>query len=192
MPTAVTIWVVLFFFRMFDGILGRLYVRLFEFLGIEGAYIPGLGALTLAIVVTLFGYFVRFYAGRKFFELWEKLIKRLPFMNKVYVATRQLSDVFSSSKNVDLGKPVMVEYPRIGIYSIGYVVNERTTHFSEKIGKRVLGVYIPTTPNPTSGMLIYVPEDQLIPLEISSEDVMKLIVSAGFVGPDEATLPKPR
>ncbi len=190
MPTAVTIWVVLFFFRMFDGILGRLYVRLFEFLGFEGAYIPGLGALTLAIIITMFGYFVRFYAGRKFFELWEKIINRLPFLNKVYVATRQLSDVFTSSKKMDLGRPVMVEYPRLGIYSIGYVVNERTTHFSEKVGKRVLGIYLPTTPNPTSGMLLYVPEDQIIPLEISSEDVMKLIVSAGFVGPDEATLLK--
>lgn len=188
MPTAVTIWVLVFFFRMFDGILGRLYTRLFVFLGGELTYFPGLGALTLAVIITLFGYFVRFYAGRKFFELWEKLINRLPFLSKVYIATRQLSDVFKSGAKMNLGKPVMVEYPRLGIYSIGYIVNERTTHFSEKAGKRVVGVYLPTTPNPTSGMLIYVPEDQVIPLDITSEDVMKLIVSAGFVGPDKATV----
>jgi uncharacterized membrane protein len=189
MPTAVTVWVLIFFFRMFDGILGKFYTRLFEFFGV-GTYIPGLGAITLAVIMTLFGYFVRFYIGRKFFELWEKLINRLPFLSKVYVATRQLSDVFKSGTKLNLGKAVMIEYPRLGIYSIGYVVNERTTHFSEKAGKRVIGVYIPTTPNPTSGMLIYVPLDQIITLDITSEDVMKLIVSAGFVGPDEATLPR--
>ena len=188
MPTAVTIWVLVFFFRMFDGILGRFYTRLFEFLGSGRTYIPGLGALTLAVIITLFGYFVRFYAGRKFFELWEKLINRLPFLSKVYIATRQLSDVFKSSAKMNLGKPVMVEYPRLGVYSIGYITNERTTHFSEKAGKRVIGVYLPTTPNPTSGMLIYVPENEIITLDIASEDLMKLIVSAGFVGPDKATV----
>lgn len=190
MPTAVTIWVLVFFFRMFDGILGRLYTRLFEFLGSERTYIPGIGALTLAVIITLFGYFVRFYAGRKFFELWEKLINRLPFLNKVYVATRQLSDVFKSGAKMNMGKPVMVEYPRLGVYSLGYITNERTTYFSEKAGKRVIGVYLPTTPNPTSGMLIYVPEDEIIPLDVTSEDIMKLIVSAGFVGLDEVTVPR--
>jgi uncharacterized membrane protein len=188
MPTAVTIWVLVFFFRMFDGILGRLYTRLFDFLDLGWRYIPGTGAFTLAIIITLFGYFVRFYVGRKFFELWERLIKRLPFLNKIYVATRQLSDVFKGSKNMNLGKPVMVEYPCPGIYAIGYIVNERTTHFSEKAGKRVIGVRLPFTPNPVSGMLIYIPEDQLIPLDITAEDIMKLIVSSGFVGPDEATV----
>jgi uncharacterized membrane protein len=84
----------------------------------------------------------------------------------------------------------MVEYPRKGIYSIGWITNDRTRHFSDKAGKKVVGVYLATAPNPTSGMLIYVPVDELILLDITSEDVMKLIISAGFVGPDEATVPK--
>lgn len=189
-PTAVTIWVLILLFHMFDGIFGNLYVKLFEYLGFNTTYIPGLGALTLVIVVTLFGYMVRFYAGRKLFELWESIINRLPFLNKIYVATRQLSDVLRDGTKMNLGRPVLVEYPRVGIYTLAYIVNERTTHFSERVGKRLIGVYIPTTPNPTSGMLIYVAEDELIPLDITSEDVMKLIVSAGFVGPDEATIPR--
>ncbi len=91
---------------------------------------------------------------------------------------------------MNLGKPVMVEYPRLGVYSIGYIVNEKTTHFSEKVGKRVFLCISPHDAESDIGKLIYVPEDQIIQLEISSEDLMKLIVSAGFVGPDEATIPK--
>ena len=189
-PTAVTVWVLVLLFRMFDGVLGSFYTDLFEYLGFETTHIPGLGALTLAIIVTLFGFLVRFYAGRKLFELWESIINRLPFLSKIYVATRQLSDVLRDGTKMNLGRPVFVEYPRLGMYTLAYIVNERTTHFSERVGKRVLGVYIPTTPNPTSGMLIYVAENEVIPLDITSEDVMKLIVSAGFVGPDEATVPR--
>jgi len=187
-PTAVTIWVLLFLFTAFDNILGKFYTRLFEEMGLRWTHIPGLGALTLAIIIILLGYFVRFYAGRKFFELWESLMNRVPLINKIYVATRQLSDVFSNSSGMQLGKPVMVEYPRRGMYSIGWITNEKTAHFSEKAGKRLIGIYIATTPNPTSGMLIYVPEDEMIHLDVSPEDIMKLIISAGFIGPDEATL----
>jgi uncharacterized membrane protein len=189
-PTAVTIWVVIVFFRMFDGIFGKLYTRLFEYLGYSVTHIPGLGALTLVIFITLFGFFVRFYVGKKLFELWEGMMNRIPLLNKIYIATRQLFDVFKDANKVNLWKPVMIEYPRKGIYSIGWITNERTTHFSDKAGKKVVGVYLATAPNPTSGMLLYVPEDELIDLDITSEDVMKLIISAGFVGPDEATVPK--
>jgi uncharacterized membrane protein len=189
-PTAGTVWVLTILFRMFDGIFGKLYTRLFEYLGYKVTHIPGLGAVTLLIFITLFGYFVRFYIGKKFLELWERLVHRIPLFNKIYMSIRQISDVFRDSGKMNLGKPVMVEYPRRGIYSIGWVTNERTTHFSEKAGKRIIGVYLATAPNPTSGMLIYVPEDELIPLDITSEDAMKLIISAGIVGPDEATVPK--
>lgn len=186
-PTAVTVWVLVLLFRMFDGVLGKFYTRLFEYLGFQTTHIPGLGAITLAVVITLFGYFVRFYAGRKLFDLWEGLINRLPFLNKIYVATRQLSDVLRDGTKMNLGRPVFIEYPRLGMYTLGYITNEKTAYFSKCLGKKVVGIYIPTTPNPTSGMLIYVPEDELIQIDIASEDVMKLIVSAGFVGPDETT-----
>ena len=73
-PTAVTIWLLVILFRMFDGIFGKLYTRLFEYLGFQVTHIPGLGALTLVVIITLFGYFVRFYAGKKFLKLWEALI----------------------------------------------------------------------------------------------------------------------
>ncbi len=181
-PTAVTVWALVWIFKTFDGILGRFYVPLFEYLGFDVTYYPGLGAVTLAVIVTLFGYFVRFYAGRKLFELWEKLINRLPILNKVYVATRQLSDVFTNPAKMNLGKVIMVEYPRKGVYSVGYICNENTEYFSGVTGKKLIGVYLPTTPNPTSGMLIYVPQEDIISLDVSSEEIMKLIISAGFVG----------
>lgn len=189
-PTAVTVWVLLLMFRTFDGILGKLYIRIFEYFGFEFTHIPGLGAVTLAVIVTLFGYMVRFYAGRKLFEVWEKLIHRLPFLNKIYVATRQLSDVFSNPAKMNLGKSVMVEYPRLGVYSIGYISSEQCGYFSDLTGKKLIGVYLPTTPNPTSGMLIYVPEAEIIPIDVGSEEIMKLIISAGFVGLERDTIPR--
>jgi uncharacterized membrane protein len=189
-PTAVTVWVLLLIFQTFDGILGKIYTRVFEYFGFEFTHIPGLGAVTLAIIVTLFGYTVRFYAGRKLFEVWEKLINRLPLLNKVYVATRQISDVFTNPAKMNMGRPVMMEYPRKGVYSIGYITDEDCGYFSDLSGKKLIGVYLPTTPNPTSGMLIYVPEEELIPLDASSEEIMKLIISAGVVGLERDAVPR--
>lgn len=189
-PTAVTVWVLVLIFKTFDGILGRFYISLFDYLGLEATYIPGLGAVTLAIIITFFGYLVRFYAGRKMFELWEKLIHRLPFLNKIYVATRQLSDVFTNPAKMNLGKAVMVEYPRRGMFSVGYISSENCGYFSSLTGQKLVGVYLPTTPNPTSGMLVYVPGEDLTPLDVGSEEIMKLIISAGFVGLERDTITK--
>ncbi len=189
-PTAVTVWVLHLLFRTFDGILGRFYTGIFEYFGFEFTHIPGIGAVTLAVLITFFGYMIRFYAGRKLFDIWEKLIHRLPILNKVYVATRQLSDVFSNPAKMNMGKAVMIEYPRKGVYSIGYITSEQCGYFSGLTGKKLIGVYLPTTPNPTSGMLIYVPEDEIIAIEAASEEIMKLIISAGFVGLERDSLPR--
>ena len=183
-PTAVSVWILIQVFRWFDNILGRWYTHFFEYLELGITHIPGLGAVTLFILITLIGVFARQYAGRKILELWEKGVTNVPLINRVYIAVRQLSDAFVKGGGIIFQRPVMVEYPRKGLYSIGFVTRRCEGPFCKIIGKDVSSVFIPTTPNPTSGVVIFVAQDELIPIEMSVEDAMKLVISAGTLSPD--------
>ena len=184
-PTFITIWILAKVFQWFDNILGKWYTALFKKLGLsEEAYFTGLGAITLAVIVILIGAFARQYAGRKMLNLWEKVVNRVPLFNRIYLAVRQLSDSFAKGGAVIFQRPVMLEYPRRGLYSIGFVTRDCEGPFCRIIGKDVSSVFIPTTPNPTSGVIIFVPRDEMIPLDMTVEDAMKLIISAGKVTPD--------
>ncbi|MCE5252212.1 DUF502 domain-containing protein [bacterium] len=186
-PTALSIWIIQRLFVIFDGILGKFYARyLFEPLGKKS--LPGLGALTLVIVIIIIGMSVRHYAGRKIFEIWERAINYIPLVNRVYLAIRQLADAFGKGGGILFERAVIVEYPRKGIYSVGFVTNHCSGPFCDRLGKSASCVFIPTTPNPTSGMVVIVPDDDLITLAISIEDAMKLIMSAGTVFPEISSL----
>lgn len=182
-PTAITLWFVFKVFVWFDNILGRWYTQLFEYLGFRITHIPGLGALTLAVIVTLVGFFARQYAGKKLIELWESIIHRVPLINRIYITVRQLSDAFSQDNGMVLMRPVMVQYPRMGLYSLGFITKYCEGSFCDSIGKDIRCVYIPTTPNPTSGMIIYLPESEITEIDMSVEDGMKIIITAGAVSP---------
>ena len=183
-PSAVSVWILIQVFKWFDNILGKWYVRLFVSLGFKTTHFPGLGAITLFILVTLIGFFARQYAGRKLFELWEKLINMVPLINRIYLAVRQLSDSLAKGGAIIFKRAVMIQYPRKGLYSIGFVTRDCEAPFCGILGKPVSSVFIPTTPNPTSGVIIFVPQDDMISLDMSVEDAMKLIISAGVVTPD--------
>ena len=117
-PTAISIWILVRVFYWFDNILGKWYTMLFEKLDLNKTHIPGLGAITLLILVTLIGFFARQIAGRKLFSYWDKLINRVPLLNRIYLAVRQLSDSFASSGAAIFKRPVMIEYPRRGAVSL--------------------------------------------------------------------------
>lgn len=183
-PTAVSIWVIVNVFQWFDNILGRWYAELFAtYFGWDQS-IPGLGAVTLAIIVIFIGMFARLYAGRQLFAAWERIITYVPLINRIYIAVRQLSDSFAQGGAVFFKRPVMLQYPRQGLYSIGFVTRDCDGPFCRALGRNVSTIFVPTTPNPTSGVLIFAPSEELIPLNMSVEDAMKLIISAGVVTPD--------
>jgi len=177
-PSAVTIWILLRVFRWFDNILGRWYTQFI------GKPIPGLGALTLIILITVIGFLARQYVGRKLLNLWEKVINYVPLINRIYLAVRQISDSFASGEGLIFQRPVMVQYPREGVYSIGFVTRDCDASFRNIIGQDVSSVFIPTTPNPTSGVIIFFSREDMIPLNMTVEDAMKLVISAGKVTPD--------
>ncbi|MBN1291078.1 MAG: DUF502 domain-containing protein [Candidatus Latescibacteria bacterium] len=182
-PTVVSIWVFMQVFRVFDGILGRFYTK-YVFARLKMPTPPGLGAITLTIIVILIGWIGRQYAGRKFLDLWEKAVNYVPLVNRIYIAVRQLSDSFAKGGGIIFQKPVIVQYPRKGMYSIGFITRRCDGPFCRIIGHDVSSVFIPTTPNPTSGVLVFIRQEELIRLEMSVEDAMKLIISAGTVTPD--------
>ncbi len=183
-PTIVTLWVLYHAFRVFDGVFGQLYAKyIFERLGMSYS-IPGLGAITLTLLIILTGAFTRLYAGKKILEMWEHAINKVPLFNRIYIAVRQLADSFAKGGGIIFQYPVMIEYPREGLYSIGFLTRRCEGPFCSVVGKEISTVFVPTTPNPTSGVLIFVPNKDIIPLDMSVEDAMKLIISGGTVTPD--------
>ncbi len=182
-PTMVSIWIFIQAFRFFDSIFGSLYKN-FIFDNLELPTPPGLGLITLIVFIIIIGMLTRLYVGRKFFEIWENLVNRLPLINRVYVAVRQLSDSIVQGGNILFQFPVVIEYPRKGLYSIGFLTRKCDGPFCKIVGKNVSTVFVPTTPNPTSGVLIFVPNEDITPLDMGVEDAMKLIISAGTITPD--------
>ncbi len=175
-PTAITAYVFYRFFVVVDGLLGK-YITLF------GRPIPGLGFIAVVLVTLLVGIFAKNILGRTLLGIWEAIFTRIPLVNKLYVATKQIGEALLADKGAMFKRVVMLQYPRKGIYSIGFVTHSPGGELQEKVGSQVVTVFLPTTPNPTSGFFVVVPEKETMPLSISVEDATKLIVSFGIVGP---------
>lgn len=175
-PTLITAYVFYKFFMAVDGVLGK-YITPF------GLPIPGLGFIAVVLVTILVGMFARNILGRTLLGFWEAILTRIPLVNKLYVATKQIGEGLLADKGSIFKRVVLLQYPRKGIYSIAFVTHTPGGELQEKVGSQVVTVFIPTTPNPTSGFFLIVPEKETVPLSISVEDAIKLIVSSGIVGP---------
>ncbi|MCK4423897.1 MAG: DUF502 domain-containing protein, partial [Candidatus Omnitrophica bacterium] len=139
------------------------------------------GLIGMVVVV---GFMTRMIVVRKMISYGEDLLYRLPFVNKVYSTIRQISRAFLGSRKNVFQKAVMLEYPRKGIYSIGFLTGQSSGEIQVKIKSTVFNVFVPTTPNPTSGVFLIVPEKELIVLEMTVEEAIKLVISGGAVTPD--------
>jgi len=146
--------------------------------------IPGLGIIILLIVLFFTGVLVRNYLGKKLVWFWEYLISKIPVVNKIYIGVKQLLETILSGTSKDFKRVVLVEFPRKGMYSLGYVTGVASGEIQTKTKQKVLNVYVPTTPNPTSGYYLMVGEEEVIPLEMSVEDSFKLLISGGIINPE--------
>jgi len=145
-------------------------------------------ALVLAVVlISAVGVLARYYIGKKVIDWTDRVLMRVPFLNKIYAAIKQVNDAFSGNKH-SFKTVVLVEFPGPGNYSVGFITNEQQGEIQEMAGKNLVSVFIPTTPNPTSGFLILVPEEKLVKLKMSVADAVKYIVSLGSIF-QEATAP---
>jgi uncharacterized membrane protein len=141
-------------------------------------------ALLLAVLlISCVGVLARYYFGKRLIEWADNVMMNLPLLNKFYGAIKQVNEAFSGNKN-SFKTVAMVEFPSAGIYSIGFITNEQNGEVQQKTKEKVVCVFVPTTPNPTSGFLILVPEKKVIKLEMSVADGIKYIVSLGSISPE--------
>jgi uncharacterized membrane protein len=138
-------------------------------------------ALALAVVlISVAGVLARYYIGKKVIDWTDRLMMRVPLLNKFYGAIKQVNDAFAGSKH-SFKTVVLVEFPGPGNYSVGFITSEQQGEIQQKTGERQVSVFVPTTPNPTSGFLIMVPEAKLTRLDMSVTDAIKYIVSLGSI-----------
>jgi uncharacterized membrane protein len=140
--------------------------------------IPGLEIIISIIFITIVGGLSLSFLGKKILKLIDDLFKRIPFLRTIYSAILQMTETFSK-KDDDKKSVVLVEYPRKGVWAVGFATRENETEMSAKVNKKLINVFVPTTPNPTSGFLLMFPMDDIIYLNMSFEEASKFIVSAG-------------
>jgi uncharacterized membrane protein len=182
LPIIATIWVISFVVTLMDRTLLLLPTR-YQPLTLLGFHLPGLGVIFAFLVVLLTGLLVTNLIGRQLVGYWEDLMQRIPLVRSVYGGVKSFTESVLSSSN-SFRQVVAVEYPRPGIWSIGFVTAEDVAEVSSRTGQHVKCVFISTAPNPTSGFIILVPQNQLIQLDMSVDAAMKMIVTCGVVLPD--------
>lgn len=192
LPLAFTIFVFHFIFVNLDQFLGPLVTKLLIKLRApitSDFRVPGLGLFTTFVIIFLVGLFTRNIAGRRLVRLGEAILVKIPVFKNIYVGAKQVIETISASSSRAFSKVVLVEYPRQGIYALAFITGESRGEVGEKMEKEMINVFLPTTPNPTSGFFLLVPKDEIIELDMSVEDGVKMLISAGLVVPgDKETL----
>lgn len=145
--------------------------------------VPGLGLIILCVVITLIGATTAGYLGRVLVRLSEGLVARTPVIRSIYGAVKQLVETVFGHKANAFRQVVLLEWPREGCWTIGFVANEPPGEVRARLDADLCSVMVPTTPNPTGGYLVFVPREKVIPLEMSVEDTMKMVLSSGIVVP---------
>ena len=141
--------------------------------------IPGLEILISLILITIVGGLSLSFLGKRILKLIDDLFKRIPFLRTIYSAILQMTETFSNKENDKKKSVVLIEYPRKGVWAVGFATKENTGEMAQKTNQKLINVFVPTTPNPTSGFLLMFPVDDVIYLNMSFEEASKFIVSAG-------------
>ena len=140
--------------------------------------VPGVEILIALVIITLIGWISLSFIGKKFFEYFNKILKRIPILRTIYSAIGQMTESFTNTENKQKSV-VLLEYPRKGVWAVGFATKENQGMIEEKIKQELINVFVPTTPNPTSGFLLMFPAEDVIYLNMSFEEASKFIVSAG-------------
>ena len=174
-----TVLVLKTLFVTVDGILGNAVAR---FLPAEG-YIPGLGILTLLLLILTTGLLAANIIGGQIVRAWEELLHRVPVVRGIYSTLKSMMDILSFTERDKYNRVVLIQFPKEGNYCFAFVTGMTRGEIQTLSPSPLLNVYVPTSPNPTSGYFLLVPENEVVPLDISVEEAMKLIVSGGLYSP---------
>ena len=177
-PLGLTIYLTLFVIKISSRLLPK-EINPNHYLPFD---IPGLEILISFILITFVGWISLSFLGKKLLDLLNSLLKKIPILRTIYSAILQMTETFTTKSEKDKSV-VLIEYPRKGVWAVAFATKENKGLISKKIDKEICNVFVPTTPNPTSGFLLMIPKDELIFLDISFEEASKFIVSAGTSDP---------
>ena len=183
-PIGLTVYILFFLISIMDNLLKIVPAR-FQPDNLFNFHIPGLGVIFTLILIFIVGLVTKSYLGNKLVRLGEWFVNKIPFVRSIYQAIKQLVDAIFSDKSQSFKKVVIVEYPRKGMYVIALVTGESKGEVQTKMAQKCINLFVPTTPNPTSGFYIMVPEDDVINMDMTVEEAFKLIISGGIVAPQE-------
>ncbi len=173
-PIGITLYLTLFFIRISGNIIPR-EINPNNYLPFN---IPGVEILIALFFITLIGWLSLSFLGKKFFELLNNILKKIPILRTIYSAIGQMTESFTKADN-NQKSVVLLEYPRKGVWAVGFATKENQGIIKDKVNQDLVNVFVPTTPNPTSGFLLMIPKNDLIYLDVTFEQASKFIVSAG-------------
>ena len=173
-PIGITLYLTLFIIKLSTNIVPK-EINPNNYLPFD---IPGLEILLALILITFVGWLSLSFLGKKFFEIFNSVLKKIPILRTIYSAIGQMTESFTKNDKAQ-SSVVLLEYPRKGVWAVGFSTKENKGIISKKINEELINVFLPTTPNPTSGFLLMVPKKELIYLDVTFEQASKFIVSAG-------------
>ena len=176
-PVGVTIFILRWILSRLDAILGVWFARI-------GVRSPGLGLIVLLVLVIVVGWVAQQAVGRQLIGAGRNWLMKFPLTKTIYSAASQITEQVIGEQKRLFKYCVLVEYPRAGCWAVGFLTNEAATEVNDVLSEAAVSVFIPTTPNPTSGYLAFLPRSQIRPLRMSVEDGFKLVISAGAVTPE--------
>ena len=181
-PTVITGWLVWKIFITVDNFIDPIQKK-FPILDF-----PGLGFAVVLVLIFIAGFLATNLFGKILIKGGDRLMNRVPLVRKIYSASKELSEVFLTDKKTVFKRVVLVRFPHPGTHALGFVMGGATSSVDRAVGEDVLGVFVPTTPNPTSGFLIFVPAREATPVDLSVEEALKMVISGGAFAPHPPAL----
>lgn len=172
-PISATLFIIFWVFKYIEDFLQ-------PYLSQSGHYYPGMGWLLIIVIIFILGILGRFTIGNRLIEFTENQLRKIPVIRTIYIGVKEATKAILVSETEKLKGVVLIEYPRKGIYTLGFTTGATIEEGREKTGKKLINVFVPTSPNPTSGFVILVPEEEVIYLKLKVEDALKVIISGGF------------
>ena len=188
-PITMTLLVLRWLFRFINSLLINILPEVLRPEALYGIPVPGISLVATLLLILLIGVLAANIFGRSLVTFSEKLVDRIPYVKGVYTLFKQVSDTILKRDHGAFRKVVLIEYPRKGIWSVAFVTGKSSGEVQRVTAENLVNVFVPTTPNPTSGFYILVPEDDLIVLKMTVEEAFKLIISGGMVTPPERKAP---
>jgi uncharacterized membrane protein len=186
-PIAITIWVITWVFDALDNVLPVALRSEVLF----GVHVPGFGVLVVVLFILVTGFLAANLIGQKLVEVWEGVMRRIPLVRSIYSSVKQVSDTILSPNGQAFRQAVLVQYPRHGSWTIGFLTGTPSAEVAAHLPVDCVSIYVPTTPNPTSGFFLMMPRTEVVELSIGVDAALKYVVSMGTVPPLPTARPKP-